>query len=95
MEYLVSYQKWWWGLQPEWRRLDDGTLKQEVPDTGEDWEGLRQGGRNGFFMVILAFSWLVEMANGDVDDVGLHGTLDDVLWVVKCMADMPATHSTA
>ena len=55
---------------------------------GEDWEGLRRGSQNGFFMVILAFSWWVETMDGDT---GLHDTLYDVLWVMKCMADMPAS----
>jgi hypothetical protein len=62
-----------------------------VPDTGEEWEGLRHGGLNGFFVVILAFSWWVGAMEGEVDDTGLHDALDDVTWVVNCMADMAPT----
>lgn len=58
---------------------------------GEEWKGLRQGGPNGFFVVILAFSWWVKAMDGKVDDMGLHDALDDLTWVVKCMADVPAT----
>jgi len=38
----------------------------------------------------LAFSWWVEAMDGRVDDMGLHNGLDDLTWVVQCMADMPA-----
>ena len=82
----MSWQKWWLGLQPSWRVLDDGTLLQEVPDTGEQWVSLRQSGPNGFIMVILALSWWVDMMGGEVDDRELHEVLDDVTWVVRCMA---------
>lgn len=59
-----------------------------MPDTGEEWKGLRRGGPNGFFVVIVAFSWWVEAMKGKVDDMGLRNALDDLTWVVRCMADM-------
>jgi hypothetical protein len=90
VKYKASWQNWWQGLQPEWRLLDDGTLLQEVPDTGEQWETLRRGGSNGFFMIVLALSWWVEAMGGKADSTGLSEAIDDVAWVVWCMADMPA-----
>src|SRR5216684_864424 len=89
-KYKVSWQKWWQGLQPKWHQLDDGTLLQEVPEMGEQWESLQRGGTNGFFMIVLALSWWVGAMGGIVDDLGL---LDDVTWVVRCMTDTPAMPS--
>ncbi len=57
---------------------------------GEQWESLRRGGTNGFFMIVLALSWWVGAMGGIVDDPGL---LDDVTWVVRCMTDTPAMPS--
>ncbi|KAF8489709.1 hypothetical protein F5888DRAFT_1638456 [Russula emetica] len=78
------------GLQPEWHLLHDGTLLQEVSNMGEEWGSLQQGGPNGFFLIILAFSWWVKAMGGGIDDVELHDTLVDAAWVVRCMIDMPA-----
>ena len=77
-KYKASWQKWWHGLQPKWHQLEDGTFLQEVPNAGEEWEGLWQGGPNGFFMVISSLSWWVKAANGKADDIGLHDTMDDI-----------------
>lgn len=57
---------------------------------GEDWGGLRRGGPNGFFIIVLAFAWWVEATDGKVGDAGLDDALDDITWVARCMADMPA-----
>jgi hypothetical protein len=57
---------------------------------GEEWDTLRRGGPNGFFIVILAFSWWVEAMDGRVGDAELRDALDDVIWVVRCMDDVPA-----
>jgi hypothetical protein len=91
VKYKASWQNWWQGLQPEWHLLDDGTLLQEVPDIGEQWEKLRRGGSNGFFMIVLALSWWAEAMGGKLDNAGLREAVDDITWVVGCMADMPAT----
>jgi len=93
MKYKASWQTWWQGLQPKWRLLEDGTFLQEVPDTGEEWEALRQGGPNGFFVIVLAFGWLVEAMDRELEDRGLLDALDDIMWVVRCMADMPVMPS--
>jgi hypothetical protein len=90
VKYKASWQTWWQGLQPEWRLLEDGTFLQEVPDTGEEWETLRRGGPNGFFVIVLALGWWAAAMDWK-DDIGLLNALDDVTWVVRCMADLPAT----
>jgi hypothetical protein len=84
-KYKASWQNWWQGLQPKWRLLDNGTFLQEVPDTVEDWGGLLQGGPNGFFVIVVAFSWWVK--EGEVDDMELHNALDDIIWVVRTSGD--------
>jgi hypothetical protein len=56
VKYEASWQNWWQGLQPEWCLLDDGTLLQEIPDIGEQWKTLQQGGPNGLFMIVLVLS---------------------------------------
>ena len=86
-KYKASWQSWWRGLQPEWHLLDDGTFLQQ--DMGEQWVNLRQGGPNGFFLIVLAFAWWVKAMDGKVDDLGLHNALYDITWVVGCMANMP------
>lgn len=83
-KYKASWQNWWQGLQPQWRLLNDGTFLQKVPDIGEEWEALRRGGPNGFFMVVLAFSWAMD----SVDNGGLCDALEDLKWVIGCMADI-------
>jgi hypothetical protein len=42
-------------------------------------------------MVIIGFSWWVRAMGGEVNDRDLCDALDDLTWVVQCMADMPAT----
>jgi hypothetical protein len=85
-KYKASWRNWWQGLQPKWRLLDDGTFSQEAPNTINEWEGLLQGGHNGFFVIIVAFSWWVKEGELDME---LKEVLDDITWVVRCMADMP------
>ncbi|KAN0107118.1 hypothetical protein V8E52_010478 [Russula decolorans] len=92
VKYKASWQTWWQGLQPKWRLLKDGTFLQKVPDTDEEWEALQRGGPNGFFIIVLAFAWWAEEAKGK-NDTGLLNALDDMTWVIRRMADMPATPS--
>ena len=43
-KYKALWHKWWHGLQPKWRPLNDGidgTFQQEVPDMGEEWKSLQ------------------------------------------------------
>lgn len=85
-KYKASWQAWWKGLQPKWRLLEDGTFLQEVPDTGEEWEVLRRGGPNGFFIILFALAWWAKAMKGE-DDTGLLNAVEDVTWVIRCMAD--------
>ena len=57
-----------------------------MPDEGEQWDALSQGGKNGLFMVVLALGWWAA-ALGDVsDDDELCDALDDATWVMQDMA---------
>jgi hypothetical protein len=89
-KYKTSWQSWWRELQPQWRHLEDGTYLQVVPESGEEWKALRRGGYNGFFIIVMAFSWWVEAMDGDTDDTEVCSALEDLTWVARCMADMPA-----
>ena len=39
-------------------------------------------------MIVVAFSWLVKATDAGFDDVELQNALDDLTWVLGCMADM-------
>ena len=54
---------------------------------GEEWDSLRRGGQNGFFIIILAFSWWVEVKGGEFEDADIHAALVDLTWVVRCIGD--------
>jgi hypothetical protein len=92
LDYATSWQTWWRGLQPEWRRLADGTLSREVPDEGEEWEAIYRGGANGFFIIVLSISWWVLALDGKADE-GLQDVLADTTWVLGCMLDKQAKSS--
>lgn len=62
--YATTLLSWWDSIQPEWRK-GDGSRPQAIyvnrdPDKDEDvsdWAELKKSGPNGFFIVMLAFSW--------------------------------------
>ena len=87
-QYRPSWQSWWWSLQPKWRQLSDGTVSRDMPDTLEQWEGLCQGGSNGLFMVVLALAWWATELSEVFDDDELLAAIDDVTWVMQCMASL-------
>jgi hypothetical protein len=94
----LSWLKWWKALQPKWRVLDDGNLRQDIGEDSQEWEGLHQGGRNGIFMIIIALSWWVEgaaeggLGDGEINNTGsdLHNAVSDLTQVIQCMANVPA-----
>lgn len=75
-------------MQPKWRALDNGAFLQKAPDTIKEWEGLVQGGPNGFFIIVVAFSWWAK--KGGVDDLEIREALDDIIWVLRSIADKSA-----
>lgn len=87
-QYRLSWQSWWWSLQPKWQQLSDGTVSRDVPDMVEQWEGLCQGGSNGLFMVVLALAWWATELSEGSDDNELFAAIDDITWVMQCMASL-------
>jgi len=85
-EYRLSWQCWWYGLQPKWQQLPNGAVSREVPDEGEQWGTLCQGGQNGLFMAVLALSWWAAALGEVSDDDELCDALDDATWVMQDMA---------
>lgn len=57
-----------------------------MPDEGEQWEALRQGGPNGLFMVVLALAWWAAALSNMLDDKELCDAIDDATWVMQHMA---------
>ena len=85
-QYRLSWQSWWYRLQPEWRQLPDGAVLREVPDVGEQWDTLCRGGQNGLFMAVLALAWWAAALGEVADDDELCDALDDATWVMQRMA---------
>ncbi|KAH9908245.1 uncharacterized protein BXZ73DRAFT_60019, partial [Epithele typhae] len=56
--FISALTHWWWRLQPECRRVDDGywPLSRDIP-VGTRWGELQLGGQNGLFMVIMSLLW--------------------------------------
>lgn len=86
--YRLSWQSWWYRLQPEWRQLPDGAVSREVPDVGERWDTLCRGGQNGLFMAVLALAWWAAALGEVADDDELCDALDDATWVMQRMATL-------
>lgn len=56
-KYIEQWRIWWKGLQPEWRR-GAGILPPAIYDcANSDWGKLRQGGKNGVFLVLMSLVW--------------------------------------
>jgi hypothetical protein len=54
--YGEQFTKWWFGLQPEWRRSEDG--KVLVESVAGDWSAMKRSGKNGLLSVLAAlFYW--------------------------------------
>jgi len=84
----LSWQSWWYGLQPEWRQLPNSAVSREVPDKGEQWDMLCRGGKNGLFMAVLALAWWAAALGEVSDDDELCDALDDATWVMQRMATL-------
>lgn len=73
--YAATLLSWWDSIQPAWRR-GDGSRPQAIyvnrnPDKDEDvddWAELKKGGPNGFFIILLAFSWWGRSDEKDIQE---------------------------
>lgn len=61
-DYSTSWWLWWKSLQPPWR---SSTLSRDLRGIGDyNWDDLRKGTQNGFFLVILSIGlWLRSLDN--------------------------------
>ena len=57
-----------------------------MPDKGEQWDMLCQGGKNGLFMAMLALGWWAAALGEVSDDDELCSALGDATWVMQHMA---------
>ncbi|KAI9064963.1 hypothetical protein FKP32DRAFT_1568831, partial [Trametes sanguinea] len=85
-EFGASCQLWWSTLQPQARGVtSDGHHKRPAPPLPvEEWEGLRKGGPNGLFLVLLALGWWITAARGQrVEYDGAFKVVEDFIWVLE------------
>jgi hypothetical protein len=57
-----------------------------VPDD-ENWEGLRKGGINGLFLVVMCLSWWAPTATSKKDKADFISAKDDVMWVFQQISE--------
>ena len=51
-----------------------------------DWSGLKCGGCNGMFLVLVSLSWWAVCDDSDVHIADISSATDDVLWVFEQMS---------
>jgi hypothetical protein len=85
-EFAVVWKSWWESLQPTWRLRESWPLSRETPP-GEDWSVLRRGGINGFFIVLMCFSWWASKKMSAREREEFEAAMVDVTWVIKKVSD--------
>jgi hypothetical protein len=84
--YGKSFLKWWTSLQPNWRKMVDGTLGNDTPDD-EKWGGLMKGGTSGIYTVVIALSWWIKALGTFTCGGDASVTIRDVTWVLEQVCD--------
>jgi hypothetical protein len=70
-------------MQPSWRLTASGTsLSRDVP-AKETWVGLKKGGSAGLYVVVMALSWWIASLKGNLDDLQVYETVNDIVWVLS------------
>ena len=86
-QYETTWKSWWMSLQPETRKPEDGSswpLERVQPDDVEEWESLRRGGCNGFFIIIMGLAlWANAVSEASVDAGNLVAAVEDVAWACE------------
>lgn len=84
-DYSTSWWLWWKSLQPTWRAE---TLSRDFRGVGDyDWDELRKGTQNGFFVLILSLGlWLRGLQNKEEKGRWPCGdAISEVEWVLDQM----------
>ena len=59
-------------------------MSRDVP-AAETWVGLKKGGSAGLYIVVMALSWWITSLKGDLDDLELYETVNDIAWVLTLL----------
>lgn len=49
----------------------------------ENWSGIKKGGENGVFLIILALSWWYKAAKSPKEKKECRSAVDDATWVLQ------------
>ena len=95
-EQTIMYYR---SLQPQERQAvwQFGSLhcpSRTIPKASEEWSGLRKGGPFGFFVLILAASWIHTLAKDPKECAILEAFLSDLSWTMDQLIEV-ATDSGA
>jgi hypothetical protein len=89
---LDAYQEfwiaWWTALQPKWRHVEIWPFPQ-ASSTSSSWDDILIGGKDGFFIVIMALAWWsIERTKGNGGPTELENAISDVTWVLSNLASV-------
>lgn len=81
-----EWRDWYTSAMPQWR-LDTAVGEDNWPlgrdiRPQETWDGIRQSGPNGLYMVVITLYWWSVAAETPDDVKGLNSALEDVEWVL-------------
>lgn len=76
---------WWDALNPDWRNRVEGHLERVRMGTGAElWTDLVRPGKNGLLSIVACLWWWGKIKASD--DAEWEEAVQDVLWVVRCLA---------
>jgi hypothetical protein len=78
--FATAWKGWWILLQPSSRVKRRNNLVHTV-DPNETWDGLKKGGINGFFNVVVSLGWWSEASMKPAQHKMFMEMVKDVLWV--------------
>ena len=60
--YGPAFMAWWRVIQPAWRCMKIDTLSM-VSHEMETWAMLAKGGTSGFYTIVVALSWWIQVVS--------------------------------
>ncbi|TFK79908.1 hypothetical protein K466DRAFT_504802, partial [Polyporus arcularius HHB13444] len=85
--YATQWKSWWTKLQPACRKSAKGwPLPQVCPDNDAEWDGLRRGGCNGFFIIVMALAIWASALDDESAEEFLE-IVEDVTWVCSTLTE--------
>ncbi|KAI0326027.1 hypothetical protein GY45DRAFT_1259762 [Cubamyces sp. BRFM 1775] len=85
-QYGTVWRQWWEALQPTSRGEKTWPLPRIQPPNASEWDLVRRGGCNGFFLVIMGLAWwLLAALNGKEGAEDALEAVEDVSWVCRTL----------